>query len=182
MIPQEPGTAARGCGWHLVRHSPTVLSLQHPSTLSSPSNSSFHSPPYMPCTVQHIALTEVTLTELDMGSGQIWPKKKRKMLGCEESPACKALGPAPSVPLELPSQGKEATREGSMEEKLKFPVGGSWALLPEQLQQGEPMEPLHRALHTVHMASAGSSGSRTQRTEGKGMCMKHKTSGNIGKN
>lgn len=88
--------------------------------------------------------------ELDMGSGQIWPKKKRKMLGCEESPACKALGPAPSVPLELPSQGKEATREGSMEEKSKFPVGGSWALLPEQLQQGEPMDPL--AQGTAHSA------------------------------
>lgn len=171
MIPQEPGTAAQGCAQSAASfHSLFSITL----LFSQPTLHALHRPAHC----SHWGYPRRA------GHG-IWSnlaKKKRKTLGCEESPASKALGPAPSVPLELPSKGKEATREGSMEEKLKFPVGGSWALLPEQLQQGEPVEPLHRALHTVHMASAGSSGSRTQRTEGKGMCMKHKTSGNIGKN
>lgn len=160
MTPQDPGTGALGCArqlvrTHLLRHFPhCAQSLQHPSPFSSPSHSSFQSPLYMPHTVQYIALTEVTLTEP-------WPwhlvkfgQKKRKMLGCEESPGSKALGPAPSVPSELPSQRREATMEGSVEETLKFPVGESWPLLSEQLQQGEPMDPLHRALHTWPLLGA----------------------------
>lgn len=148
MTPQDAGTAALGCArqlvsTHLLRHFPhCAQSLQHPSPFSSPSHSCFQSPLYMPRTVQYIALTEVTLTER-------WPwhlvefgQKKRKMLGYEESPASKAVAPAPVR--------REATRESSMEETLKFPVGGSWPFLPEHLQQGEPMDPLHRALHTGH--------------------------------
>lgn len=135
------------------------------------------------CLAQSHTLLSLRLPSWRAGHG-IWSNltKKRKTLGRGESPTSKALCPAPSVPLELPSQGGEATREGSMNETSTFPQGASWPLLPEQLQQGDPMEPLHRALCTVHMVSAGSSDSRTQRSEGKGMCIKHKPPGNTGKN
>lgn len=157
MIPQDPDTAALGCGRQLmrtdlVRHFPTAQSLQHRSPCSSPSHSSFHSPLYTPCTVQYIALTEVTLTES-------WPwhlvkfgHEKRKMLGCDESPASKALGPAASVPSELPAQGREVTREGSMEETLIFCQSSS-----------SKVSQWTHCTQSMDMAPAGSSDSRTQR-------------------
>lgn len=118
MIPQEPGS---GLGlWSAAGEDPPGQAFPPLCSVSAASLHSLFSithlfTAHLTCLAQSSTLLSLRLPSQSwtwhlIKSGQ----KKTKMLGCEESSASKALGPAPSVPLELPSQGREDTREGSM--------------------------------------------------------------------
>lgn len=183
MIPPEPGTAL-GCGWqlvrtHRVRHFPHCAPSAHPSSLL---HHTHLSTAHFMCPAQARTLLSLRLPS------QSWPrhlvkcgKKKRKTVRCEQSPASKALGPAPCVRSELPSQGREPTREGSVEETLNFPLGGSSLLLFCRSSSSKVSQWSQGTAHSAH-GLCWELRLHNREVKGMRMCIKHKTPGNTGRN